>query len=904
MRMPRGVRRLFHLGDLRPDAAADADEELRYHFDRLVDDMVAEGVPREAAEDRARQRFGDMEAYRRALEHIDGDRERTMKRIEVVETVVRTFTHTLRTLARAPGFTASVVAILALGLGANAVMFNVVDRLLLSPPAHIRDADQVRVVYSQRRFDNGEMWVGGTFTYPDYTDFQDVSAFQGLAAWSGPNDEVLGRGETARSVQVTAATASLFPVLGTQPVLGRAFTPDEAEPGAQGTAVISWEMWNRSFGRAPDVLGKTLDLTTGTYTIIGVAPRHFTGATLEPVDVWVPLELHEERMTGTMAWREHRNWWWMHIAARLSDGMSPDAAAAQATAAHLRGREEMIARGEYDADAAILAAPVIAAQGPRASDEAKVARWLAAVSVIVLLIACFNVANLLMARGAQRRREVAVRIALGVSRRRLLGEMLFQSFVLAALGALGALALAQVAGGTIQRVLLPDVVLTSPAASGRLLIFLTAAAGLTALLAGVAPALNASRSDLTGALKGEGGHGRAASRSRTGLLLAQATLSVVLLVGAGLFVKSLRHARQLDLGFDAHHVVVAQLDWNETLPGPERTAVYRRSLERIRRIPGVRAAGLTYSIPFQSTISIGQPRIPGLDSVPTHPDGGPYANKVSSGYFDAMGLRILRGRGFEAADDADDAPPVAVVAESLARAYWPAGDALGSCMLLGDEEDPPCTEVVGIVEDHRRQDLVEAVPEWLYFVNQSQAAFQGPPQGIMVGTDADATRMVATVQSELRASSAEIRFVSARSLQSNIEPQLRSWTLGASMFSAFGMLALVVAAWGLYSVLAFEVANRRRELGIRSALGAGMPVLLRMVLFRALLIVTAGVAVGLGIAAVAGRAIGGLLFTVSPWDPVVYLGVTVTLLGVAAGAGLLPAWRATRVDPREALQTE
>ncbi|HSG49536.1 MAG TPA: FtsX-like permease family protein, partial [Longimicrobiales bacterium] len=298
----------------------------------------------------------------------------------------------------------------------------------------------------------------------------------------------------------------------------------------------------------------------------------------------------------------------------------------------------------------------------------------------------------------------------------------------------------------------------------------------------------------------------------------------------------------------------------------------------------------------------------------------------------------LQGRGFEPGDDDDQAPPVAVVSRSMAQAYWPAGDALGACMLLGNEEEtPPCTLVVGIVEDHRRQKLVEDNPEWLYFLNQSQPAFQGPPQGIMLGTDADATRLLSTVQGELRAASSQIRFVSAQSLQGNIDPQLRSWTLGASMFSVFGALALIVAAWGLYSVLAFEVANRRRELGIRAALGAGMPRLLRMVLTRAIVVVALGVGIGLtvaglaaravgpllftvspwdpwvyvsvavtllAVAALAARAVGPLLFTVSPWDPWVYLSVAVTLLSVAVGAGLLPAWSATRVDPKEALQAE
>jgi len=892
---------------VRRDAAADTEEELRYHLDRLVDDLVAGGLPRPEAEAAARKRFGDVEAYRRALGHIDGKRERTMRMTEVVETMARSLGYAVRVLARSPGFTMSVVTILALGLGANAVMFGVVDRLLLSPPAHVGDADDVRLIYAEHHADEGPPFVGGTFTYPDYADFRDVAAFASVAAWSGPDEETLGRGEGARPVRVAAATASLLPLLEVRPTLGRSFREDEARPGAPGTALVSWELWDRVLGRDPGILGRNLDLASGSYTVVGVLPRGFTGAALEPVDVWVPLELHQERVTGTTVWREHRSWWWIHVVARLAGDATSEIAATQATAAHLRGRAEVIAQGDYDGRVRVLVTPVIAARGPRPSDEARVAGWLAAVSAIVLLIACFNVANLLLARTTRRRRELAVRVALGVGQGRLVAELLAQSLVLAALGAVGALALAQVGGSAIQKVLLPDVVLGSPLSSGRLVAFLALAALLAAVMAGLVPALQAVRSAPAGALKGDASGGRhPGGRTRTGFMVAQAALSVILLVGAGLFVKSLRNARSLDLGFDADQVVVAKLQWNETLPAAERESIYRQGLERVRGLSGVRVAGLSYSVPFAGSFTLGEPRVPGMDSVPRPPDGGPYVNKVSSGYFEALGIAVLEGRALEPGDDDDGAPPVAVVTAGMARGYWPDGGAVGECLVVPDDrdDDPPCTLVVGIVEDHRRQDLVEATPNWLYYVNLPHPAFRGPPQAMMVGTDGDAERLVAPVQASLRETSPRIRFVSAQSLQGNVEPQLRSWTLGASMFSGFGILALVVAAWGLYSVMAFEVASRRRELGIRSALGADAPRLWRMVLGRSVTVVAAGVALGLVLAGMAAPRVGPLLFTVSPWDGSVYAAVCAALLGVAVLAGTLPAWRATRVDPREALRSE
>ncbi|HKJ03915.1 MAG TPA: ABC transporter permease, partial [Longimicrobiales bacterium] len=527
MTLPRGVRRRFRLGDVRSDVASDVDEELRHHFDRMVDDLVALGWDRDAATARAGRRFGDVEAYRRALVRIDEGRDGKMKRIEVLDTATRTVGQALRGLARSPGFTVSVVTILALGLGANAVMFNVVDRLLLSPPAHVVDANSVRALYLTRTLTEGTPLTGRTMAYGDYADFKTLPAFQAVAAISGDQDETLGRGEGARRVRTVGASASFFPLLGVRPQLGRFFSEDEDAPGAPGTVVLSYEFWQRAFGADPGVLGRTLDLDSGDYTVIGVTPPAFTGTDLTPVDLWLPLETSQARRTDGTTWKEHRNWWWLHVVARLAPGATPALADEQATAAHRHGREDLVAQGRYDAGATIRTAPVIAALGPRPSEESRVARWLGAVSVIVLLIACFNVANLLLARGTRRRRELAVRVALGVSRRRLVAQLLVESLILAALGGAAALVLAQVGGRVVYRNLLPDVGFVGQLSTGRLLLFLGVATLVAALVAGVAPALHAIRSDASVSLKSEGGGGRSTSRARMAFLVAQAALSVV-----------------------------------------------------------------------------------------------------------------------------------------------------------------------------------------------------------------------------------------------------------------------------------------------------------------------------------------------------------------------------------------
>jgi predicted permease len=462
----------------------------------------------------------------------------------------------------------------------------------------------------------------------------------------------------------------------------------------------------------------------------------------------------------------------------------------------------------------------------------------------------------------------------------------------------------------VHQILLPNVAFTDTSLGGRLLRFTGVAALGAGLVAGLIPARSASKADLADALKA-GGRGVAGgrSRARVALLIGQAALSVVLLVGAGLFVRSLRAASELDLGFDAGGVVVVDLQWNESLSSEERHAIVEQALSGIRRLPAVQSAGLTWTVPFRSTFGMGQPRVPGMDSIPRHRSGGPYVNKVGSGYFDAMGLTILQGRGFEPTDDAERSPTVAVVSESMARAIWPNGDALGACMLVGDADDydgdeVPCTQIVGVVENHRRQDLVEDDPHFLYFLNQHHPALGALPQAIMAGVTGPADAAMALLRDEAAGTSSQIRFVNVTPLRDRIEPQLRSWRLGASMFTAFGVLALIVAGWGLYSVLAFDVALRHHELGIRSALGAGATTLVGLVLRRALALIVAGTAIGLIASWAAGRWVEPLLFEVSATDPSVYVLVCVALLAVAALAGSLPAWRASGVDPREALQTD
>lgn len=906
MRLPRGVRRAFRLGEYRTAVRREVADELDFHFDRTVEELVRRGLTRREAEREALARFGDVTAYRRTLEGIQRGRARMRMRSDWLDTTASTVRGAARALTRSPGFTVAIVVILALGIGANAVMFGVVDRLLLRPPQHVDDWEQVRHLYVHRRAFNGEIRTGRMLTFPDYRDFGRVAGWNSVAAYASMQPLTMGRGSSARRVRTVKASASLFHLLGVQPLIGRFYRDEEDAPGAVPTAVLGEEFWEREFGADEAVLGRALDIGRGSYTVIGVAPKGFTGAELEPVDVWLPLQTTYALEEGHAEWRDARGWWWLKVVARLAEGATDGATTAQATALHLAGRADRIEAGEYDGGAEILAAPIIAARGPDPSSEADVARWLAGVSLVVLLIACFNVANMLLARGIRARREVAVRLALGVSRARLFGQVLTESVLLAGLGGAAALLVARLSAGPLHRILLPDVAFDDGGLGPRLVAFVAVAVLLAAVLAGLVPGIQASRPDVAGALR-EGGRGvvGGGSRLRTALLVGQAALSVVLLVGAGLFVRSLERAQRLDLGYDPGHVAVIGLEWNETLPAPERAAIYHDLLARVRRQPRVFAAGLTYLVPFEASITVGQPAVPGRDSIPRHRNGGPYFNKVGSGFFEAMGLEISKGRAFGPDDAVEGAPPVTILTESMASAIWPNEDPIGRCMLFGDarEDGAPCTTVVGVVENHRRQALVED-DEFLYYVNQTHPEFRGPPQRVIAGTRGPARALVPALKTEADATSPLVRFARVYTLQELVEPQLRSWKLGASMFSLFGALALAVAGWGLFSVLAFDVALRRHEIGVRSALGAGAGRLLRLVVRRAVTLTAVGVGLGLVAAFGAARFVEPLLFEVSPRDPAIYGGVGLVLLGVAVLASTLPGLRAVRVDPTEVLRSE
>jgi predicted permease len=537
-------------------------------------------------------------------------------------------------------------------------------------------------------------------------------------------------------------------------------------------------------------------------------------------------------------------------------------------------------------------------RGPNASPVARVAVWIAGVAAIVLLIACANVANLLLARALFRRREMALRLALGASRARIVAQMITETLVLAFGGAVAGLAAAHWGTAILRSLFLGDAGATDVVRDSRTLVFAGVAAVLAGLLTGLAPALQAGRHTLAPALKAgarDGTYQR--SRMRTALLILQGALSVVLLVGAGLFVRSLHNVRALRLGFDVDRVLYIHPNPRGLkLSATESAQLARRLVEEARTIPEVASAARGISVPFWSTEGVGF-YVPGVDSIRRL--GTFTVQMASEDYFATLGTRILRGRGILATDRADGSL-VAVVSEGMAKAVWPGKDALGQCIRL-DSRSAPCRTVVGVAENIQQNSLTEAQTLQFYVAIEQLR----PEEAILfVRTKGNATEYAELVRRRLQPLMPGAGYVSVTPMRDILDPRQRSWQVGATMFALFGGLALVLAAVGLYSVIAYTVAQRTQEIGVRIALGAQAPDVVRLVLGEGVRFALTGITLGGLVAIVASRWVGPLLFSVSPKDPAVYAVVALVLLAAAMVASALPALRASRVDPNVALRSE
>lgn len=827
--------------------------------------------------------------------------------MRLVDTILQDVQYALRGLRLKPGFAIAVVLTLALGIGANAAMFGIVDQLLFRPPPMLRDVDGTHRIYTFQTYRGTERpsSVGRYARYVDLTKW--TTSFSRTAAYSMRNLAV-GVGEAAREMQIATVSASFFEFFDAPPEIGRYFTAAEDQtPSGEAVAVISHAMWETDYGLRRSVLGTKMQIGPVTYSIIGVAPDGFYGLWPERHPAaFIPITNYAQS-TGnagrTRTWWQTYSWGWMSMLAERKPGVSIDQANADLThAMQLSYDQELVeqtgATPRALARPHAIAGSIVAERGPSASRTSKVATWVGGVSVIVLLIACANVANLLLARALKRRREIALRLALGVSRMRLAGQLLIESLMLALLGGAGGLIIAHVAGATLRASLLNKSEATAGLHDVRTVLFACAAAVAVGLLTGITPIMQAGRADLTSDLKAgmrEGTYGR--SHTRVVLLVLQAALCVVLLVGAGLFVRSLQNVKNVRMGFDIDPILLVEPQMRGVaLDSAGKVALRARLMAKALATPGVENASLQNGVPFWSTSSTSL-FVQGIDTVSRL--GEFDYNRVSPSFFQTFGTRVIRGRGIESGD-VTGAPLVAVVSQGMGRALWPDRDPIGQCFRMNSATNP-CTTVVGIAEDIKSSSL-RVDSSYYYYLPAAQFS---PGGGLFVRVrNGDAAAMKEAVRRSLQSEMPGASYVNVTALETIVASQTQSWRLGATMFVVFGVLALVLAAIGLYSVIAYNVTQRLHELGVRRALGAQAGDIIRLVVGDGLRVAAVGVALGIGGALFAGRWIKPLLFDVSPKDPVVFVAIGLGLIGVAVAASWVPARRASRVDANVALRAD
>jgi putative ABC transport system permease protein len=875
------------------------DAELQFHLEREAEKHVARGMPRDEALRRARLDFGGVERIKDDTRDAHGTR--------LLDSVLQDLRYAWRGVRSKPGFSIAVILTLALGLGANTAMFGILDRLLYRPPPFLRNGAEVHRVYLTATRDGNRLTVRNH----SYARFNDLSAgtrsFTRTAAFAN-RPVPLGTGEDTREMIVGAVSASFFALFDAPPVLGRYFLPEEdAPPSGSPVLVLSYGFWQSRYGGRADVLGQTLQTGNRLATIIGVAPEGFIGVSEDgggPV-AWMPITAYAHALRGP-GYVGGYGWTWLEMLAERKPEVSVAAASADLTQAFVRSYEaQRLAQPQVarppasEARPTALAGPVQYARGPLAHNETKVATWLYGVAVIVLLVACANVANLLLARAVQRRREIALRLALGVTRGRLVRQFLTESLVLFGLGGIAALVVATLGVRVMGALFLPGSETVPVLGDGRSLAILGYSIVNFGLLTGIAPALTAGRGDAVSALKSGGREGSPRmSRVRAGLLISQMVFCVVLLVGAALFVGSLRAVRALRLGYDIDPVLYVDANTRSArLSDPEQEALVRRLLEVAQATPGVTGGTSAVSIPFWSNRE-DDLAVPGVDSVARL--GRFLLQAGSPNYFAVMGTRILRGRGINAADG-PQSPRVVVVSEGMERVLWRGRDAIGQQIRIGGS-DAPYSTVVGVAEDVRGR-LMAGEPEYWYYLPDAQYDSRAD-LNLLVRVNGTARDFGEALRRRLQAAMPGDGYVIVRPMEDLVGPNRRSWELGATMFVVFGGLALVLATVGLYSVIAYGVAQRSHELGVRVALGASGGRMLWLVVGQGIAFAGVGIVIGSVIALLAGLRVRPLLFNQSPSDPVVFVAVAAVLLVVAVVASAGPARRAVRADPTVALRSE
>jgi predicted permease len=810
-----------------------------------------------------------------------------------MRTLLQDVRFALRQMFQKPGFALLVMLTMALGIGANAAIFSVLDAVLLRPLPYDKPEQLIKVWtrFTGIGSPNDQNWISA----PEFQDLQQLNhSFGDLAAIASDSVNLGVKGSPQR-VLGAAVSPNLFGMLGAKATMGRTFLPEEAQPGREKEVLLSYGLWRRVFGANPNVVGSTVDIDGAPMTVVGIMPADFSYPS--ETEIWAPLAFAPADLS-----ENNRGSHGLEVLGRLRDGVSQ----AQAQADMDRAASTMIeqhASYPYNKfNFGIILHPLLE---ETVGDVKPSLLVLMAAVVLVLLIACVNIANLLLTRATERQREVETRIALGASGPRLARQLLTESVLLALAGGVVGLALTPLALKGLVAIAAKSLPRTVHASIDvRALALTLAAAVVTGILFGLAPALQAARRRNFEALRtGRNTEGKHPKRLRNALVVCETAISLVLLVGAGLLLRSFAEVLKVDPGFKADGLLTMRVSLPDATYGkPEQVRGFYNSLvDRVQRLPGVTAAGAVSALPLgdpggSGTITVDTQAVP-LDQQTPEAD----QRTATPDYFKAMGIGLVAGRVFEARDT-DGAPKVAVVDESLAQTYWPGQDGVGKRLHFGGlKSTSPWITVVGVVR-HVRNRTLEARSRVEVYVPEAQMPFNG--MTLAVKTSGNPMSLAPTIQREVAAIDPDLPVYRVRTMTEVMGESVQRRKLALILLEVFAGLALVLAGVGIYGVTSYGVAQRQVEIGVRMALGADRGKVLRMMIAGGMTTIAVGLAIGVALAPVVTRMMRGLLFAVHPADPLTIAGGAAVLVAMAFLAILIPARRATRVSPMKALRYE
>jgi putative ABC transport system permease protein len=873
------LRSLFR----RNTAEKELGRELRFHIERQEEENLVAGMSPEEARRTAFREFGGVEQIKEGC--------RDAYRANYLENLAKDIRYGLRMLQKSPSFTFFAVAVLALGIAANSAIFSIADNVLVRPLPY-RDSNRLVMVWEDASAYGFPRDTPAPGNFADWKSRNQV--FEGMAAISDASLNLTGSGNP-EDLLGKWATANLFSVLGVTPALGRDFRPEDDIPGAPHVAILSHGLWMRRFGGDPQIIGKEISLNYENYMVIGVMKRGMQFPDRE-TELWAPSRFTTQQLTNH---GDH----FLRVIARLEPGVSLKTANANlATLAAQLEKENPDSNAKVGAFAVPLREEL-------AGDVRPAILMLVGAVCFVLLIACANVANLLLSRATGRRRELAMRLALGATRGRVLQQMLTESILLSLFaGATGLLL--SIWGTKFLATLIPAGLapMTGTGVDGRVLLFTLMVSVLTGILFGIIPASRVSQFQLTFSLKqggGQSGVGSGGHRLRDALVVCEVALAIVLLAGAALLIRSLENLYHLDPGFRADHVLVMRtpLPRQKYEAFAPRVAFYDQVLAGVESLPGVVAAGYTTWVPLTNTGGATGITIEGK----AEPAPGniliPNTRIVSLNYMKTLRMKLMEGRAIEEGDTAGT-PPVALINQTMAKNYWPGENPVGKQFKVGGyNKKSPWITVVGIVGDVHQAGLDVPARAEMYLPYQQQD-FGYEPEYLAVRTTGDPMAIAELVRQQIWTVDNEQPVAGVMPLEDLVDDNLASRRMQASLLSGFAALALLLVTLGIYAVLSFAVTQRTQEIGVRVALGAQPRDILRMIFSLGFKLFLVGAAIGLAASLALSRALVHLLFGVRAYDPASFAGVTMLLAAVALLACYIPARRATRVDPLIALRYE